>query len=585
MWKKLGIIPLVLLAGFGLQPVSSLLVGQLSLVEQELFGTARFQTFSAVFSAIVIASGLYLLPRLSVQAGFAFARTSAAWVLGSLFLFIFAFFFATGTVPITPIDAVAIALVHFAVCAVILFVRQRWAYFAFAMIVGVGLCLTAYSNSLLAISVPLPIPENFSAFKATVDLALADGRGVLGVFAIAGLIAYAALRTRIARPQNDWLRAALNFAWVFATHAIWLSAAFFLGVLDQIPRWLPLATGASMTLFVCVFPLIVARFDRRLTFGSLIYNPDQANDANAWGQLVRGHRKSARRAWIISYTGVSNEPRVLRQCAAMTAAGWELVVCGFDGHSPRPAEWNFVRIPNTDPFRPWFRKCLSLAHRLALALTVHGQPRAFFKWSQHLVQATNPTWLQIRREVMRISRENLDLRPDLVISHDYFTADLGYALAREYGAKYSIDCHEYAVMQYSNDPSWVKYSQPVIKTVQNHYLKRADLVTVVGASIAELIAKESRLKRPPIVIRNVSFKNKQGFRPVGDRIKVLYHGDLSRPREIDMAIRSLPMWRNEFDLVLRGSGDPAYIGDLKRLAVRLGVDSRVFFEPPVKFTR
>lgn len=583
MWKKLSIMPFVILAGVGIFPLSSLIVSQLAAAFPQLASDVVIPAFSVSYSVFVVAAGLFLLPRLAVQSGRAYLRTSMAWIFGALLFLVFSSFFITGAVPISPVGGLSILAAHLAFCAIILIVRQRWAYFVFALISASAICAAAFGRELAAFAEPLTIPRSFNEFQVALDIALSNGRGAIALLVFASLFSYAVLRSRIARVQNDWARAAQNFIWVAATHVVWLTAVFFAGLLDEFPRWLPFTTGVAMVFFVSICPLIVARLEGRLTLGSLIYNPSQVDDANAWGQLVRGDKKSARRAWIISYTGVSNEPRVLRQCAAMTAAGWELVVCGFDGHSPRPSEWNFVRIPSTDPFRPWFRKFLASIHKFALFLTVHARPRGLFKWSQHLVHATNPTWLQIRREVMRISRENLDLRPDLVVSHDYFTADLGYSLSREYDAKFSIDCHEYAVMQYSNDPMWVKHSQPVIRTVQDYYLRRADLVTVVGSSIADLIAKESRLKRPPIVVRNVSFKNKQSFRPVGERIKVLYHGDLSRPREIDMAIKSLPLWRKEFDLVLRGSGDPAYIGELKRLAERLGVESRVVFEPPVKF--
>jgi len=583
VWKKLSIIPFILLAGVGIYPLAALIHALLLASYPGTISDSTFPAFSILYALIVTASGLFLLPRLSVQSGRAFLRTSTAWVFGALLLLIFMNFFVTGQPPLSPAAGISITLAHFAFCALILFIRQRWTYFALALIGGVGLCFAAFGRDMSTLALPLPYPGTVEETQVAFDLVLADGRGIAALLGLAGIFAYLILRPRLARPQNDWFRAIQNLIWVVATHAIWLTAVFFTGLLDDLPRWLPFATGTLMLFVASVCPLAVARLEGRLTLGSLIYNPAQADVPNAWGALVRGDRKSARRAWIISYTGVSNEPRVLRQCAAMTEAGWELIVCGFDGHSPRPPEWNFVRIPTTDPFRPWFRKTLSLVNQVALFLTVHAKPRGLFKWSQHLVQASNPHWLQIRREVMRISRENLDLRPDLVVSHDYFTSDLGFALAREYGAKFSIDCHEYAVMQYSNDPAWVRNSQPVIRTVQDHYLRRADLVTVVGASIAELIAAESRLKRAPIVVRNVSFKDKQTFRPIGERIKVLYHGDLSRPREIDMAIKSLPLWRPEFDLVLRGGGDPAYIGELKRLAERLGVENRVVFEPPVKF--
>jgi|CXWL01.1.fsa_nt_gi glycosyltransferase involved in cell wall biosynthesis len=410
-----------------------------------------------------------------------------------------------------------------------------------------------------------------------------EGRLPLLLFVISGFATRLLLGRWIRASGSIWRDSVSAAIWVIAVQFTWLAALFAFGALADVPRWLPVMTLSVMAFFAAVLPFLVKLIGGEAKWGQLIYRPRIDADANAWATLVRGPHRGVRRAWVISYTGVSNEPRVLRQCEALVGEGWEVVVCGFDGHSPRPEAWNFVRLPSTDAFRPWYWGLLKNGRKLAQWLTLNARPRSLFKWAQHLDHGANPLWRHLRLEILRIARENIDLRPDLVIAHDYHTSDVGYELAKEFGAKFSVDVHEYAVMQYSNDPQWVRNVQPVIRTVQDHYFRKADVLTVVGAGIAELVAQETPLKRPPVVIRNVPFANPQTFRPVGDRIKVLYHGDLSRPREIDMAIRSMPMWRNEFDLVLRGNGDPAYIGELKRLVSRLGLEQRVTFEPAVPF--
>ena len=85
------------------------------------------------------------------------------------------------------------------------------------------------------------------------------------------------------------------------------------------------------------------------------------------------------------------------------------------------------------------------------------------------------------------------------------------------------------------------------------------------------------------MVRSVPVKCIQPFRAVGDRIKVVYHGNIWQVRHLHTAVKSLRLWRPEFDLILRGPGDPSYIAELKRLAQRYGVENRLFFEPPVPF--
>src|SRR5262249_10626585 len=132
-------------------------------------------------------------------------------------------------------------------------------------------------------------------------------------------------------------------------------------------------------------------------------------------------------------------------------------------------------------------------------------------------------------------------------------------------------------------PHWVKWQRPIAVSVQRHYLARADVVTVVCQGIADEIAKSNKLKRPLVTIRSLPFRAVQQFRPVARRINVLYHGDLSPRREIHTMLQSMPLWHENIDVVLRGEGDPAYIGELRRQIGRLKLEERVRFEPPVPF--
>jgi glycosyltransferase involved in cell wall biosynthesis len=382
--------------------------------------------------------------------------------------------------------------------------------------------------------------------------------------------------------RSLWRSAALTGVWTVGTHVLWIAGLVLAGAAGELPAGLPWATGFAMIGIGTVLPLIWSFRRGTLSLGKLAYSPVLGGDPNAWPEIHFGTGTGSRRAWVISYTGVSNEPRVLRQCEALIGDGWEVVVCGYDGHSPRPAAWTFVRLPATAPFRGSVGGVLRLVQGAARRAVVHG-PRWLAEPAAHVVHGATPLWLHTRLTLLKLARENPDLKPDLVISHDYHTADVGYALARRFGSMFSIDVHEYAPGQYFNDSSWVKWQRPVAVIVNDHYLRRADLVTVVSEGIAELLARESPMRRPPVVIRSVPFKNVQPFRPVGERITVLYHGDLSQRREIHTAIASVRFWRDGIDLLLRGSGDPAYMGELRRLVQRYNLDGRVRFEPPVPF--
>jgi glycosyltransferase involved in cell wall biosynthesis len=265
-------------------------------------------------------------------------------------------------------------------------------------------------------------------------------------------------------------------------------------------------------------------------------------------------------------------------------AGWRVVVFGFEGSSPRMAEWNFVRLPmDKVPYAGVFFIFLRAMRRVGLAIARWGCfPYIKFAGAK-IYHSSIPQWRWIRKEIKEFSSDRKDMAPDLVISHDYFTADVGYRSAKKFKAKFVIDCHEYARGQFMHDQKWVKFMQPYVIAFQDHYLARAHAVTTVCDGIAELLNKEQKLQRPVEVIRSVPFLNAQPFRPTGNTIRVLYHGEIHYIRGIHKAIKSMRLWRKEFELVLRGNCSAEYLEYLKNLAEECGVAHRVHFEKAVAF--
>lgn len=305
-----------------------------------------------------------------------------------------------------------------------------------------------------------------------------------------------------------------------------------------------------------------------------------------------------RTAWIISYTPVCKEPRVIRQAMALRESGWRVVVFGLNGPVPCPDWWHHVPLPESPVReRPAWRPA-----RLA-QISLEQQMVLFRRSGQALACAKVPSFLrqlgarvhdrlvegfECKRNVIRnyaaeIARNNPELKPSLVLSHDYFTADIGWQMARHFGARMAIDCHEYAAGQYMQDPTWVRWHRPRVIALQQYYLSRADAVTTVCEGIAGLLNEEYKLKRPVRVVRSVPFFIEQPFRPAGETLTVMYHGEIYASRGLHFAVRSMPLWRPEFRLVLRGYSDPSYVEELWRLANELGVADRLSIEPPVAF--
>jgi len=309
-------------------------------------------------------------------------------------------------------------------------------------------------------------------------------------------------------------------------------------------------------------------------------------DREAIATFHPGETNHARTAWILSYTGVSNEPRVLRQAWSLSRRGWNVVVAGFDGHSPRPPEWSFVRLADhARSSAPAFRASLRLQRGLGRLLYSCGGPSPAVQFGARLYYFALPGWRQNHREILRIADGQPHLRGSLVIAHDFHTCPPAAMLAEKWNAAFLVDCHEYGRGQYMDDPQWVKDGRLFASAIQDDYLARADAVTTVCDGIAELLNREQKLQRPVVTVRSMPFNQPQAFRPTGDAVTVLYHGILSADRGLEEAVESLKLWHPRFRLVLRGSGEAPVIERLRHIAHRNGVGDRLVIEPPVPFDR
>lgn len=292
-----------------------------------------------------------------------------------------------------------------------------------------------------------------------------------------------------------------------------------------------------------------------------------------------------RTAWLLSYTGVSDEPRVLRQAQALIRAGWQVVVAGHDGRSPRPSEWRYIRLAHTVPPRSLQRRLWQLGQReLGRAACIHlaGWP-AIAQAGARSIYRSLPLWSAAQDDILAAAERASNLRPDLVVAHDYHTCPPAAELARRTGALFVVDCHEYARDEYPDNPRWMARERPFVMALQDDYLARADAVTTVSAGIARLLDHDQRLKRPVTTIRSLPFYAPMALRPIGETIEVLYHGVVAPERGLEVSIQSVRDWKPEYRLTIRGNGDSAYIEALKVLSRESGVAGRVLFEPAVPF--
>jgi glycosyltransferase involved in cell wall biosynthesis len=401
----------------------------------------------------------------------------------------------------------------------------------------------------------------------------------LALFVVFNTATYYAIVLRQGLNLEELSRYAVGvLQWTAAAVLAWVIALFGAGVLDTVPRFLPLAIAIVQIALVLLLPIGLMIWSGRLSPPSIVYDPARRNDPSTQIEVIRGRREGKRSAWIMADRGLPDDSRVIRLVRALIDAGWGVVMFGFDGRSQQPEDWTYIRLPSSDGFRGVPRQILRLARGTGWLLTVICWPKTLRRWTALVYHWCDPEWLHIRKSLLRVAHNNPDLKPDLVIANASFTRDLGHSLAPSFSAKFIVDFNEYPVEQRARDPKWTRWTRRCVAAIQAHCLAQADLVTTVSSGISELLNADHKLRRPALVVRSVPIKQPLPFRPTGERIKVLYDGVLWHPRQLHTAIQSMPMWRAEFDLILRGDGDPAYIAELRRIVKRHGLDHRVFFE-------
>jgi glycosyltransferase involved in cell wall biosynthesis len=337
------------------------------------------------------------------------------------------------------------------------------------------------------------------------------------------------------------------------------------------------------------------------------------------------------RIGLVSLSVIPDDPRVRRQGDLFARAGWDVVAIGLPGSRSRRPAWRCLTFDDgalapRDDVAHYRKRASSLLTALREATYAQTAPRlnawlTVFReatlllvrdpvaalWTTRAAAArllSSRSWVRAARMVRApsesISPEDAEglywdlndsfrhlyqvARPervDLWLANDWTSLPVVRRLANEQGVPFAYDTHELAVDEYAERWAWRVLRRPVIAAIEGMAMEDAAFVSCVSDGIAERLRQFYELGRPPLVIRNTPSYELVSFRPTGNQIRVLYHGLVSPGRGLEACIGSVPFWRPEFALTIRGPGSPEYLDHLARLARQHGVDGRVTFASPV----
>ncbi|NIX75369.1 glycosyltransferase [Microvirga terricola] len=265
---------------------------------------------------------------------------------------------------------------------------------------------------------------------------------------------------------------------------------------------------------------------------------------------------------VLDFHPLASDSRVLRTAEALHRAGHEVLLIGY-GPAPKSVPYKVALLPDLpSPFA------------IRAGILLRQVSANLWPDSSHIFY-----WFH---EGRRRAREILHaFKPDAVHANDWNTLPLALDAKARFGSRIVYDTHEMAIAEYEHSLKWRLAALAHVKAIEQRGIRAADAVITVSPGIAEALQEAYPGLKTPSVVRNVPDSVPASFRPSGSAIDVLFHGLLRDNRGLEAIIDSVPLWRDEFRLVFRGSASPSYLEGLKARAAARGVEARVRFEASV----
>lgn len=266
------------------------------------------------------------------------------------------------------------------------------------------------------------------------------------------------------------------------------------------------------------------------------------------------------RVALVCIAPLRHDSRVLRHAALLAEAGYDVCILA---QAPLP---DVVSTPVSvlpGPGSDW---------RVRLGMVLRHAPATIAPATADLLYWASTVKLAARRELINFS-------PDLVIANDWRALPIAYAAQKVNGTRIIYDSHEFATEEFSDSLRWRTLARRHIIRIEAKYIRKADAVVTVSSGIAEALADRYQLSELPIVVSNTPAWQATEFCPAARQVTVLYHGAIVPRRGLETLIESVPLWPEDFRLIIRGPTQGQFDRHLKNLAGHLG--QRIAFESAV----
>lgn len=171
----------------------------------------------------------------------------------------------------------------------------------------------------------------------------------------------------------------------------------------------------------------------------------------------------------------------------------------------------------------------------------------------------------------------------IVHAVDLSALDLAYEAAQRLDARliYSMEELWVGFVNNPDNPASPEAAAGVIEK-ERELIGKADLVTVISDQMGERLMEMYGIERP-LVVFNSPGSMVETSRPVGSPVRLVFHGGLSRDRNIDGLIRAVGELRDHVTLDIHGSSRTATEDELQQLIDELDLRDVVHLRGPFDY--
>jgi hypothetical protein len=172
-----------------------------------------------------------------------------------------------------------------------------------------------------------------------------------------------------------------------------------------------------------------------------------------------------------------------------------------------------------------------------------------------------------------------EVQVDLIVANDIEALPMACILKEQTGASLVLDAHEWKPGHFG-DKSWDRHEREMWVNICTKYLPHVDAMFTVCQGIAELYLRHFGV-RCEVLTNAPFFANLQPFPPKGRRIRLVYHGAVSKRRRSADVIRLIDLLDERFHLeMIPIAPDSApYLAKIRKLAAQR---DRVTLRAPVR---